>query len=80
MTTFDEARAKLAAATGNPVAEHGWENDETYVMAIDHGENLPPFDQPDYLVDKATGELTEVFGMLGHDPVPHMRPIGTVPD
>ncbi len=75
MITFDEARAKAAAA-GHPAADYGWENDNVYVIAFDYGDELPPFDEPDRLVDKHTGELHEVYGLLGHDPAPNLRPIG----
>ena len=79
MITFDEARAKAAAA-GHPAADYGWENDNVYVIAFDYGDELPPFDEPDRLVDKHTSELREVYGLLSHDPAPNLRPIGNPPN
>ena len=80
MTTFDEARALVTAATGQPTADYGWENDDVFVIAIDYGDDTPPFDEPDRLVDKVTGELREVYGLLGDDPAPNLRPIGDPPE
>jgi hypothetical protein len=75
MVTFEQARVTLAAATGRPAAGHGWENDDVFVVVNDFGTAMPPLDGPDYLVDKRTGELREVYGLLGRDPVPNLRPI-----
>jgi hypothetical protein len=80
MTTFDQARAKAAAAAGRPAAEYGWENDDVYLIGFDYGDERPPFDEPDVLIDKRTGELRAVYGMLGHAPAPNLRPIGSPPD
>ena len=58
------------------VANHGWQNDDVYVLAY---EPIDPavvlFDAPALLVDKRTGELREVYGLLGHDPVSGLVPI-----
>ena len=75
MITFEQARATLAAATGKPAADHGWENDDVFVVVNDFGAAMPPPGEPDYLVDKRTGELREVYGLLGRDPAPNLRPI-----
>lgn len=80
MITFDKARGIVATATGHKVAEYGWQNDKVFVIALDYGDGLPPFDEPDRLVDKATGKLTEVYAMLGGDPAPALRPIGDPPE
>ena len=50
-----------------------------YLVAIDYGDDLPPFGAPDRLVEKRSGELREVYGMLRRDPVPNLRPIGNPP-
>ncbi len=65
---------------GRPAAAYGWENDDVFLIAFDYGDEGPPFDEPDRLVDKRTGVLREVFGMLGNDPAPNLRPIGNPPD
>ncbi|AQT81972.1 hypothetical protein B1R94_26000 [Mycolicibacterium litorale] len=74
------------------VADYGWENAEVYVIVagthVDvHGIDDPAtdferltFDAPARLVDKTTGELREIFGLLGRDPAPDLVPIGDVPD
>jgi hypothetical protein len=80
MITFDQARAIVASKTGNPSAAYGWENDDVYVIVTDYGGDIPPFDEPDRLVNKRTGKITEVVGMLGADPAPNLRPIGNPPE
>lgn len=87
MITFDEARQVVANSSsvirffgpGYTVADYGWENTDVFVVAV-AGANGPIFDAPDLLVDKQTGELQEIFGMLGRDPAPNLVPIGDVPD
>jgi hypothetical protein len=82
--TFDDARAIVAASTDVrsmypdefEVVEYGWENDDVFVVAV----RPVVFDAPDLLVDKQTGELRRVFGLLGRDPAPGLRPIGSAPD
>jgi hypothetical protein len=61
------------------VAEHGWENDDVFVMAFDFGDAIPLGD-PEILVDKLTGAVFEIAGLLGADPAPNLRPIRDVPD
>ena len=41
---------------------------------------MPVFEAPDPLVDKKTGKLTEIYGTLGHAPVPGLVPIGSPPE
>jgi hypothetical protein len=79
VVTFAEARAIVVAAVDSAVAEYGWENDDVFVVALDYGDEPTPFDEPDRLVDKGTGELREVYGLLGRAPAPGLRPIGDVP-
>lgn len=86
MITFDQARAIVAASDSvrqmfGPftVADYGWENAEVFVMAAEPDSGLAVIDGPELLVDKRTGELTEVYGLLGDDPVPDLVPIGTPP-
>lgn len=74
------------------VADYGWENDQLYVIVAGthadvHGIEDPAtdfdrltLDAPARLVDKTTGHLQEVFGLLGRDPAPGLVPIGDVPD
>ncbi len=88
MITFEEAR-RIGAGSQDVrddfgdyvVADYGWENDDVYVLAyhssVDPDELL--FDAPALLVDKRTGELTEVYGLLGHDPAPNLVPVGNPP-
>jgi hypothetical protein len=73
--TFQEARGIVAKATGEQAAADGWENDDVYLVALDYGDGPPPFDEPDRLVDKRTGAIREVIGMLGEDPAPNLRAI-----
>ena len=79
MITFDDARAVLTKSTGVPSEQWGWENRDVYLVVPEYGD-FPPFEAPDYLVDKRTGKLTEVYGLLGKDPVPGLRPIGNPPE
>ena len=86
--TFDGARA--IAATSKAVREYwsdytvldwGWENDDVYVLAYDPVDPaVVLFDAPALLVDKRTGKLREVYGLLGDDPAPGLTPIGNPPD
>jgi hypothetical protein len=50
-----------------------------YVVALDYGDDMPPFDGGDWLVDKATGEVSVLYGLMGRDPAPNLRPIGNPP-
>jgi hypothetical protein len=77
MITFEQAREAFTRETGQATADYGWENDTEFLVVPDY--NFPPFDAPDYLVHKETGALREVYGLLGLDPVPGLRPIGNVP-
>lgn len=88
MITFADARKVVAAAPavreffgeGFTVDEYGWQNDDVFLMSIDTADGVAPFDAPALLVDKRTGELREVFGLLGREPAPGLRPIGDPPD
>lgn len=75
MITFTQARNIVARTTQRPVVDYGWENADVFwiVMAI------PGIDEPDRLVDKKTGDIREIYGMLGEDPAPNLRPIGKIP-
>lgn len=87
-TTFDDARAVVAASEdvrelfgdGFIVANYGWENDDEYLVAVTPADGQPLLDAPDLLVDKTTRTLKQVFGMLGRDPVPNLRPIHNTPE
>jgi hypothetical protein len=79
MVTFEQTRDVLAAATGRPAAPWGWENADLFVVVVDYGDGGPPLGEPDRLVDKRTGRLREVAGLLGRAPVPGLRPIGDAP-
>jgi hypothetical protein len=79
VTTFDDARAMVTHTTGLATHGYGWENDDVYVVAVDYGDDIP-FDAPDYLVDKQTGELRVMYGLLGHEPAEDLRVIGTPPE
>ncbi|MBS1695802.1 MAG: hypothetical protein JST91_26695 [Actinobacteria bacterium] len=80
--TFDTARAIVAGAASVrgffgedfQVADAGWENDDVYLVAVQTPDG-PAFDAPDLLVDKRTGALREVYGMLGRDPVSGLVPV-----
>ena len=50
-----------------------------FVMAFDFGDAIPLGD-PEILVDKLTGAVFEIAGLLGADPAPNLRPIRDVPD
>ena len=86
MITFDDARAVAAASPsvqqmfGNViVADYGWQNDDVFLVVAENADGLPVFDAPSLLVDKQSGELTEIYGLLGNDPVPDLVPVGTPP-
>lgn len=78
--SFEEARAIVAAAQGWDPAPWGWENDEVFVMAYDHGDDPggqpTPDGEPDVLVDKDTGRLRLV---TESPPAPNLRPVGDPP-
>lgn len=88
MITFDDARTVVASApsvrsrfgAALQVADYGWENDDVYVVAVTAADGEPVFDAPDLLVDKRSGELREVFGMMGSAPAPGLLPIGEPPE
>jgi hypothetical protein len=62
------------------VADYGWHNDDVFVVAVRTPDGRPLFDAPAMLIDKATGKLTEIHGLLGADPAPHLVPIGDAPE
>jgi hypothetical protein len=78
--TFEQARETVAKATGRQPADYGWQNDQVFVVAFDYGDEMPPLDEPDYLVDKTSGQMREVTGLLGLPPAPDLRPIGNPPE
>ena len=52
-----------------------------YLLVYDLNDpEVVPFDIPALLVDKRTGKLREVYGLLGHDPVPGLTPVGPNPN
>lgn len=78
--TFEQARETVAQAMGRQPADYGWQNADVFLMAFDYGDEDPPMNEPDVLVDKATGAIREVFGLLGRPPAPNLRPIGNPPE
>ena len=86
--TFSDARAIVAASAsvrqtqgeGFTVADYGWENADVFVLVARPADGLAVFDAPALLVDKRTGKLTEVYGLVGHDPVPGLVPTGSPPE
>lgn len=78
--TFEQAQETVANATGHSPADYGWQNDDVFVVALKYDDDMPPFNEPDYLVDKQTGEFREVTGLLGQPPAPNLRPIGNPPE
>jgi len=85
--TFDDARQVVADSAsvreffgdGFTVATHGWQNSDVFLIAVETSDGEPVFDAPELLVDKRTGELREIFGLLGRDPAPNLVPIGDAP-
>lgn len=75
MLSFDQARAIVAASQGWDPAPWGWENDEVFVMAYDHGDAPAPVGEPDLLVDKSTGELSWVASVAGRPAASNLRPV-----
>jgi hypothetical protein len=85
--TFDDARAIVAASPSvrdmfGPVTvlNWGWENPDVFVIVAESTDGSPTFDAPALLIDKCTGKLTEVYGLLGDDPVPGLVPVGSPPE
>ena len=86
--TFDDARA--IAATSKSVRDYwgdyrildwGWENDQEFVLVYDLIDpEVVPFDIPALLVDKRTGKLREVYGLVGNPPAPNLTPVGHNPN
>ena len=62
------------------VADYGWQTDDVYEVAVIAASGLEPIDAPALIVDKNTGELREVYGLLGEDAVPDLTPVGTPPE
>lgn len=77
--TFDEARRLAGEATGFDPAPYGWENDDVYRVTFLWGDGGPPYDNPATLVDKATGQVRRIAGLMGHEPAVGLRPIGPWP-
>jgi hypothetical protein len=69
------------------VAEYGWENRELFVVIAGTRYDVTgegdldtlTMDAPARTVSKATGELREIFGLIGRDPAPGLREIGNWP-
>lgn len=80
MISFEDARRIVGIETGEPIAPWGWENDEVFVLAIDYTDGDMPIGEAEPLVDKRTGTLRWVSGMMGEPPAPGLRPIGKPPD
>lgn len=95
MITFDEARSivELAVRDQYPaddflVAEFGYENDDVFVIIA--GTNFDvtgvgdpgtmTINSPARLVDKDSGELTQVFVTLNTEPAENLREIGNWPE
>ena len=86
--TFDDARGIGATSKSvrdyfgdYTVADYGWENGDVYLLAYEPTDPaVVHFDAPALLVDKRTGKLTEVHGLLGHDPIPGLVPVGSPPE
>jgi hypothetical protein len=73
------------------VAPWGWANDEVYVLlagthiavygptSYEEALTLQIDDTPALLVNKETGEFTQVYGLLGEPAAPDLVPIGERP-
>lgn len=69
------------------VAPYGWENDKLFVIIAgtkadvtgDGDIDTLTMDAPARTVDKKTGELKEIFGLIGRDPAPGLREVGEWP-
>ena len=69
------------------VAKWGWENADLFVVVAGTrydvtGEGNPDtltMDAPARVVDKKTGELREILGLIGRDPAPNLREVGDWP-
>ena len=83
MITFDDARNIVA---GSPVvramwgddftvADYGRENQDAYEIVALAVSGMAPIDAPALIVDKQTGELREVYGLLGEEALPDMTPV-----
>ena len=63
------------------VADYGWENDDVYLLAYDPVDPaVVMFDAPALLVDKRTGKLRGVYGLVGDEPAPGLVPLGSPPE
>ncbi len=51
-----------------------------FVIAAHPDSGLAVIDGPELLVDKRTGKLTEVYGLVGRQRAPGLVPIGNRPD
>ena len=88
MITFERARAVAAASRkvrrffgeGYSIRPYGWQNDEVFMVVALAADGVEMFDAPDVLVDKQTGALTLVYGLLGKMPADNLVPIGDVPE
>lgn len=95
MITFDEAQTIVEQAIRNQyppddfvVADFGYENDEVYVVIAGTvfdvtGVGDPgtmTVNSPARLVNKETGELTQIFVTLDNEPAENLREIGNWPE
>lgn len=80
--TFAQARAAVQAdrtvgeffGIGFTVAYSGWHNDDAFLVTVEAADGCPIFDAPAILVDKRTGVVTNVVGLLGRPPAANLRP------
>ena len=84
---FDDARAIVAAAKSVrqmwgdfTVADYGWENDHVFMIIALPDSGMRYSTRPICWSTSETGKLTEIYGTLGHDPVPGLVPIGSPPE
>jgi hypothetical protein len=81
--TFEEARAVVQHSSsvrelwGNSftTADYGWQNGDVYQVVAYIPDEPDVFDAPMLFVDKQTGELREVYGLVGENPFPDLVPI-----
>ena len=57
------------------VADYGRQNEDVYEVVALAASGLAPIDAPALIVDKRTGQLREVYGLVGEDALPDMTPV-----
>ena len=83
MITFEDARAVVQAAESVKAvwgpyvttADYGWQNADVYQVVAYIPDEPDVFDAPALFVDKNTGVLREVYGLLGESPFPDLVPV-----